>query len=390
MESYLQDWLNLALKFTHLITGIAWIGASFYFNWLENNLERALPKDKDNLAGNLWAVHGGGFYYLEKYKTYPDKIPEPLHWFKWEAYFTWISGFLLVVSVYYFHADTYLLKTISDINSITAISFSLVGIVISWILYDLLCKSALAKNQYLILIIMFIFGLISAYFYSLYFNEKAVFMQIGVMIGTIMVANVFFVIMPSQRELVQACEDKTKITQELVYRGYMRSRHNNYFTLPILFVMISMHYPMIYTASFSFLILFWVFAIAILIRHYFNLKGANLPSLWVIPTVAILLSALMITLAPKPPKELSIKINYEEAKIILDKRCATCHSSKPSDDTFKIAPLGFLMDTYEQIIKNKELIYKRTILNKDMPFANKTKMSDYERDKIDAYLRSLK
>ena len=190
MKIYLFDWISLSLKLFHVVVGIAWIGASFYFNWLENKLNRV--GNRDEIAGHLWAVHGGGFYYLEKYKKYPENLPEPLHWFKWEAYFTWISGILLLSVIYYFNASTYLLSSDSSILPAYGVALSLLGLVVIWLIYDLLCKSKLVDKLIIFIGILFLIITLSAYLYSDIFNSRAVYMQIGSMIGTIMVANVFF------------------------------------------------------------------------------------------------------------------------------------------------------------------------------------------------------
>mgnify|MGYP003322129154 FL=1 len=381
MKIYLLDWISLSLKLFHVIVGIAWIGASFYFNWLENKLNRV--GNKDEIAGHLWAVHGGGFYYLEKYKKYPENLPEPLHWFKWEAYFTWISGILLLSVIYYFNASTYLLSSDSSMLPVYGVALSLLGLVVIWLVYDLLCKSKLVDKPIIFIGILFLIITLSAYLYSDIFNPRAVYMQIGSMIGTIMVANVFFVIIPVQKKLVAACIDKTQVSTELGLKGYIRSRHNNYFTLPVVFTMISIHYPGVYSGSYGWLDLIANIAILVLIRHYFNLRGVGQATNSLIGLIILAIIVLVFTLSPSQNKpEIQEKVSMSEVKSIIDRRCASCHSDNPTDDVFVVAPSGFVLNTEEQIIASKDIIYQRTVATNSMPFNNKTNMTEAEREKL--------
>ena len=381
MKLYLIDWLSLSLKLLHVIAGIAWIGASFYFNWLENKLNRV--KNRDEIAGHLWAVHGGGFYYLEKYKKYPQALPEPLHWFKWEAYVTWISGILLLSVIYYFNASTYLLASESSISSTYGILSSLLGLLIFWLIYDLLCKSKLVNKSSIFIGIIFVVISLSAYLYSNIFNPRAVYMQIGAMIGTVMVANVFFVIIPVQKKLVAACEKSTEVSKELGLMGYTRSRHNNYFTLPVIFMMISGHYPTIYSGEYGWLVLIAIVGILVMIRHYFNLRGVGQAKKSLIAIIVVSVLALIYALAPRQSQVQNQEaVNIEEVQLIIEKHCVSCHASEPSSAIFAVAPNGFILDTKEQIIKHKNQIYQQAVISKAMPLGNTTNMTDEERDKL--------
>jgi uncharacterized membrane protein len=381
MKLYLIDWLSLSLKLLHVIAGIAWIGASFYFNWLENKLNRV--NNRDGIAGHLWAVHGGGFYYLEKYKKYPQALPEPLHWFKWEAYFTWISGFLLLSVIYYFNATTYLLASDSSISSVYGILSSLLGLLLFWVIYDLLCKSKVVNKSLIFIGIIFVIISISAYLYSTIFNPRAVYMQIGAMIGTVMVANVFFVIIPVQKKLVAACENSTEVSKELGLMGYTRSRHNNYFTLPVLFMMISGHYPMIYSGDYGWLVLIAVVGILVMIRHYFNLRGVGQAKNSLIAIITVSVLALIYALAPSQSKVQSQEaVSIAEVQEIIEKHCVSCHASVPSSEVFAVAPNGFMVETKEQIIAHKNQIYQQAVLSKIMPLGNTTNMTEEEREKL--------
>ena len=387
MKLYLIDWLSLSLKLLHVIAGIAWIGASFYFNWLENKLNRI--NNRDEIAGHLWAVHGGGFYYLEKYKKYPQTLPEPLHWFKWEAYFTWISGFLLLSVIYYFNATTYLLASDSSISPSNGILASVVGLLLFWIIYDLLCKSKVVHKSLIFIGIIFVIISISAYFYSTIFNPRAVYMQIGAMIGTVMVANVFFVIIPVQKKLVAACEDLTEVSKELGLMGYTRSRHNNYFTLPVLFMMISGHYPMIYSGDYGWVVLIAVVGILVMIRHYFNLRGVGQAKNSLIAIIAISVFALIYALAPSQVKVQSQEVvSIAEAQVIIEKHCVSCHAAEPSNKAFAIAPKGIMLDTKEKINTHKDQIYRQAVLSKAMPIVNSTNMTDQEREQLGFWIEA--
>ncbi len=387
MKLYLIDWLSLSLKLLHVIAGIAWIGASFYFNWLENKLNRI--NNRDEIAGHLWAVHGGGFYYLEKYKKYPQKLPEPLHWFKWEAYFTWISGFLLLSVIYYFNATTYLLASDSSISPSNGILASVLGLLLFWVIYDLLCKSKVVHKSLIFIGIIFVIISISAYFYSTIFNPRAVYMQIGAMIGTVMVANVFFVIIPVQKKLVAACEDLTEVSKELGLMGYTRSRHNNYFTLPVLFMMISGHYPMIYSGDYGWVVLIAVVGILVMIRHYFNLRGVGQAKNSLIAIIAISVFALIYALAPSQVKVQSQEVvSIAEAQVIIEKHCVSCHAAEPSNKAFAIAPKGIMLDTKEKINTHKDQIYRQAVLSKAMPIVNSTNMTDQEREQLGVWIEA--
>ena len=385
MQMYLLDWVSVSLKLLHIIVGIAWIGASFYFNWLENKLNRL--NNRDEIAGHLWAVHGGGFYYLEKYKKYPQTLPEPLHWFKWEAYFTWISGILLLAVIYYFNASTYLLSPDSSLLPSYGVGLSLLGLLIFWLIYDILCKSKLVEKSSIFIAIIFVIISLSAYFYSNIFNPRAVYIQIGSMIGTVMVANVFFVIIPVQKKLVAACIDGAEVSKELGLMGYIRSRHNNYFTLPVLFTMISGHYPTIYSGEFGWVALIAIVAILVMIRHYFNLRGVGQSKNTLIGLIIISTIALIYALAPSQSKDqYEGVVTIAEVKTIIEKHCVSCHSVNPSDEIFVTAPNGFMLNTEDQIIASKNQIYQRSVATNSMPLGNKTNMPSEERQILKAWI----
>jgi uncharacterized membrane protein len=275
MEAYALDWVQLLIRWVHLITGIAWIGASFYFVFLDNSL--LPPKRQEDIdagiGGELWAIHGGGFYHAQKFKVAPAALPEPLHWFKWEAYWTWMSGLALFVVMYYAHADIYMIdRGVADLTPWQAIAISLALLAGGWVFYDQLCKRAGLDREKLVAVTMVAFFTAVAWGLSHLFSGRAMFLQIGAMMGTIMAWNVYFVIMPSQRKLVEAKEHNVAPDPVHGLRGKQRSVHNNYFTLPVLFIMISNHYPMTFGYRHAWLVLIAILLLAAFVRHFFNLR----------------------------------------------------------------------------------------------------------------------
>ncbi|MBS1734699.1 MAG: urate hydroxylase PuuD [Bacteroidetes bacterium] len=385
-EGHLMEWMNIVVRLMHITFGIAWIGASFYFVFLENALNRT--KDvRDELAGNLWAVHGGGFYYLEKYKVAPQKIPKDLHWFKYEAYFTWITGFSLLFVVYYFNASAMLIdKNVLDISPMAGVGIGVGSFIVAWVLYDLLCKSPLIKTGIWFTIIGFLIAVGFAYFYAHVFNSRAAYIHFGAMLGSIMAANVFFVIIPSQKAMVNAAKTGQPLNPQLGKNAGMRSLHNNYFTLPVLFVMISNHFPSTFGNDYSWLVLAIITLGTAGVKHYLNLKEKGQLSVWVLPvSVIILLGAAFIT-APDKPGSCKSEVSFAEVNAIIQKRCISCHSSKPTDDVYTAAPNGVMYDTPEQIANLKDKIMQRVVITKTMPQNNKTNITQKERDLIRCWI----
>ena len=386
-EAHLMEWLNILIRLMHITFGIAWIGASFYFVFLENALNRT--KDvRDELAGNLWAVHGGGFYYLEKYKVAPKTIPKHLHWFKYEAYFTWLSGFCLLFVVYYFNATALLIdKNVLNIAPVTGIAIGVVSFVVAWIIYDLLCKSTLIKKPVWFTLIGVAVLVGFAYFYSHVFSGRAAYIHFGAMIGSIMVANVFFVIIPSQKAMVKAASNGLQLNPQLGKNALNRSLHNNYFTLPVLFVMISNHFPTTFGYENPWLILIIISLGTAGVKHYLNLKEKGQIAIWVLPiSVVILLAGAFISAPAKDPGACNTKIEFSEVNAIVQERCTSCHSSKPTDDVYKAPPNGVVYDTPDDIVRKKDLIMQRVVVTKTMPQNNKTNITQKERDIIRCWI----
>jgi uncharacterized membrane protein len=386
-EAHLMEWLNIVIRLMHITFGIAWIGASFYFVFLENALNRT--KDvRDELAGNLWAIHGGGFYYLEKYKVAPKTIPKHLHWFKYEAYFTWLSGFCLLFVVYYFNASALVIdKNVLNITPLTAIGIGVGSFIVAWVMYDLLCKSPLIKKPVLFTLIGFIALVGFAYFYSHVFSGRAAYIHFGAMIGSIMVANVFFVIIPAQKAMVKAAREGVAVNPQLGKNALARSLHNNYFTLPVLFVMISNHFPTTFGYENPWLILIIITVGTAGVKHYLNLREKGQLAVWILPvSVVILLAGAFISAPPKDPGACNSKIEFSEVNAIIQNRCTPCHSSKPTDDVYKAPPNGVMYDTPDDIVKKKDLIMQRVVVTKTMPQNNKTNITQNERDIIRCWI----
>ena len=380
-EPHMMEWLNLLVRLMHITFGIAWIGASFYFVFLENSLNRT--KDvRDELAGNLWAIHGGGFYYLEKYKTAPKEIPKELHWFKYEAYFTWLTGFAMLFIVYYFNATTFLIdKNVADITPLIAVTIGISSLIVGWILYDVLCKSPLIKKPVLFSIIGFIIAAAFAYFYAHIFSGRAAFMHFGAMLGTIMAANVFFVIIPSQKAMVKAAKEGRVVDPAMGKKAGLRSLHNNYFTLPVLFVMISNHFPSTFGNQYAWIVLLLISVGLAGVKHYLNLQEKKQLSVWILPASVIIILGVAFMTSPKAATNKCDKeVSFAEVNTIIQARCIACHSSHPTDKDFSVAPNGVMYDTGAEIQKYKDKIMQRAVLTQSMPLGNKTNMTQEERD----------
>ena len=399
IEAYILEWLNLLLRWAHLIVGIAWIGSSFYFVWLDLNLN-VPPRDPEDkaVAGDLWAVHGGGFYHAQKYKVAPGELPEPLHWFKWEAYTTWLTGFALLVLMYYVNADVYLVdKTVADITGGMAIAASIGFIVAAWVVYDLLCRTGLSDTW--IGLAGFVFLVAAVYFISDLFSGRGTYMQIGAMLGTIMAANVLMIIIPGQRELVQAKLRGEEPDPLPGLKARQRSVHNNYITLPVLFVMLSPHYPMTYGHEYGWLLLIAIFIAGVLIRHFFNLRnqGKAAPALLVVAIIILVLAAFVA--APKssaiPERDVTVQpeqsiepVSFEQVNRVIVQRCNICHSVEPDHPTAPVAPNGVMFDTPDQIRQWAQRIHDRTVTNRTMPLANLTQMTGAERLLVDRWYKA--
>tara|TARA_B100000315_G_scaffold11280_1_gene10947 strand:+ start:7090 stop:8307 length:1218 start_codon:yes stop_codon:yes gene_type:complete len=385
------DWLDLIVRWIHIIVGIAWIGTSFYFNWLDSRLDREI--DNDDIEGELWSVHSGGFYHINKLKGPPKKFPKELHWFKWEAYTTWVSGFALLIIVYYLNAESIMIdKNVSDINSLTAIVTSLTFLLGSWFVYDFLCKSKLINNTILFSIICLLLATIISYLLTNIYGSRAAYVHVGAFLGTIMTANVFRVIIPSQKNMVDAALANNKPDLQKGISAKTRSIHNNYMTLPVLFIMVSSHFPFTYGHKYNWLILALISIIGASVRHFFNLRNKKRFNVWILPAAALGMICLMFYVSvPKITQKdqitnLNEDISFYEINNIIKYRCAVCHASKPTFEGFEDPPLGIVFEKPEDIIKNVDKIKAQAIDSDIMPPGNMTGMTEDERNKINSWI----
>ena len=400
MDPHITEWLNLAIRWAHMVVGIAWIGASFYFVWLENNLNRVNPKQ--GLAGDLWAIHGGGIYHLEKYQLAPNNMPERLHWFKWEAYFTWITGMLLLCVIYYLNAELYLMAADSMLSAPASVALGVLSLFVGWFVYDALSDSVLRNYPIVLALVLFTFFMTASYGMVQVFSGRGAYIHIGAMIGTIMVGNVFRVIIPAQRDLVKAIQEQRPPDPELPAKALLRSRHNNYMTLPVLFIMISNHFPSTYGSSFNWAILAGLSVVGIMLRHYFNTRHFSQKFIWLIPAAA--LGMIILAFVSSPYKSTGnaqqkthdvamasvadVKrglISFEEVNDVIRLRCTVCHSIAPSNPLFSAAPAGVMFDTPQDIVRHLSSIIIQSVQSKVMPPGNITQMTDEERALIGAW-----
>jgi len=385
----LAEWLNLALRWLHVTTGIAWIGSSFYFVWLDNHLK---PPANGEASGELWSVHGGGFYQNQKYQVAPSQMPDDLHWFKWEAYFTWMSGFSLLVLIYYFGAQNYLIDAAkSSISATDAVALALTSLVAGWAFYDLLCRSPLGRDNRLLGVVWFAALVGIAAFLNSMLSSKAVYIQMGAIVGTVMAANVFFVIIPNQKKVVADLVAGRSPDPKLGQQAKQRSLHNNYMTLPVLFMMISQHYPMTYGAPRPWLVLALIALAGIAVRHVFNLRHRGKSSPTVFAVIAVLAIAIVSYVAASKAKvadQRSAMVSYADVQPIVTKHCAACHSSKPTNPAFTEPPLGLVLDSYEHVKAAAPKIKQRAVETDSMPLGNATGMTPADRAKLGAWIES--
>jgi uncharacterized membrane protein len=392
----LWDWVSFALRWLHVVTAIAWIGSSFYFVALDLGLRKAanLPV---GAHGEEWQVHGGGFYHIRKYLVAPAELPEHLTWFKWESYATWLSGFALLAVMYYGGAHLYLVDVhVFDISATGAILLSLASIACGWVIYDLLCKSPIGQNQNLLMVVLYAVLVLMSWGYTQVFSARAAYLHLGVFTATIMSANVFFIIIPNQKKVVAALQRSETPDPALGAQAKQRSLHNNYLTLPVVFLMVSNHNPLAFATQHSWLIASLVFLMGVTIRHFFNSQHARKQEPWWTWAVTALLFAIIVWLStnprvfapneraftPQQTKHFIAAEGFEDAALAVQSRCAMCHVYTPSYPGISAPPKGVVFETEEEIARHARDIYLQAGISHAMPPSNVTDMLPEERKLI--------
>jgi len=393
MEAYLLDWAALLVRWLHFIAGVAWIGASFYFVMLDSSLNApAREQDKERgVTGELWAVHGGGVYQSQKFLLGPvgEPLAQDLHWSKWEAYTTWLSGMGLLAIIYWFGAGTYLIdQQVMALAPATAVAISIGFLVGGWFVYNGLCRVLKGQDNLLAGVILVLICLSSWALFQL-FSTRAAYLHVGAMMGSIMAANVFFHIIPGQKKVVAQMRAGETPDAEPGIVGKQRSVHNTYFTLPVLFIMISNHYPMTYSHPQGWLVLIFVMLAGVLIRQYFVLRHSHKASP-LLPVVAvILLLAMVWYLRPVTSTDTAAgEVSDAQIAEIVNSRCIACHAGKPTQPGFVEAPLGIVLESRDQIEVRAERI-AFTVQTRYMPIGNLTGMTDAERATVASWYAQL-
>jgi uncharacterized membrane protein len=385
------DWLGFAARWLHVVTAIAWIGSSFYFIALDLGLRKhdRLP---EGAHGEEWQVHGGGFYHIQKYLVAPAALPEHLTWFKWESYATWLSGFALLAIVYYAGADLYLIdRNVLDLPVWAAIGLSIGSLALGWVLYDLLCKSPLGGNDTALMVVLYVGLVLVAWGYTQLFSGRAAFLHLGALTATLMSANVFLVIIPNQKIVVADLKAGRKPDPKYGRIAKTRSLHNNYLTLPVIFLMLSNHYPLAYATEFNWVIASLVFLIGVLIRHYFNTQHAgkgNPHWTWAASTVLFIVIIWLSTVPAALTGErrlsaaeerLTASVHFEAARDTVMGRCAMCHAAQPGWPGIYFAPKDVRLDSDAEIARHARDIYLQAGRSHAMPPGNVSHMTDDER-----------
>ncbi|GAB5437172.1 urate hydroxylase PuuD [Falsiruegeria mediterranea] len=399
------DWAAFAVRWLHVITAMAWIGSSFYFIALDLGLRKA-PDLPPGAHGEEWQVHGGGFYHIRKYLVAPAEMPDHLIWFKWESYTTWLSGAALLMIVYWVGGELYLIDANkADLALWQGIAISAASLTIGWLIYDFLCKSGLGERPTLLMVLLFVLLVIMGWGYNQIFTGRAMMLHLGAFTATIMTANVFFIIMPNQRIVVDDLKNGRTPDPKYGKIAKLRSTHNNYLTLPVVFLMLSNHYPLAFATEYNWIIASLVFLMGVTIRHYFNsMHAGNGKPNWTWMVTALLFIAIIwLSTAPmhqtleeaeaKPLTPYEQKYaeadGFEEAHEIVLGRCSMCHAREPFWDGILWAPKGVLLETEADIARNAQAIYLQAGITHAMPPANITYMEDEDRMAIVTWFNSV-
>ncbi|WP_209509527.1 MULTISPECIES: urate hydroxylase PuuD [unclassified Ruegeria] len=396
------DWMAFAVRWLHVITAMAWIGSSFYFIALDLGLNRNIPGPAD---GEEWQVHGGGFYHIQKYLVAPERMPDHLTWFKWESYSTWLSGAALLMIVYWVGGELYLIDAEkADLALWQGILISAASLTVGWLVYDFLCKSGLGERPTLLMVLLFALLVAMGWGYNQIFTGRAMMLHLGAFTATIMTANVFFIIMPNQRIVVDDLKNGRTPDPKYGKIAKLRSTHNNYLTLPVLFLMLSNHYPLAFATEYNWIIAALVFLMGVTIRHYFNTRHARAGNpTWTWLATALLFIAIMwLSTAPmyQPLEEAEAQPltpyeqkfadadGFEDAHDIVLGRCSMCHAREPVWEGILWAPKGVLLETEADIARNAKQIYLQAGVTHAMPPANVTYMEPEDRQAIIRWVRN--
>ena len=388
------EWANMLVRWLHITAGIAWIGSSFYFVFADASLEpdENLPK---KAHGETWQVHGGGFYHIVKYLVAPDRMPERLHWFKYEAYFTWISGFGMLAVVYYWGAEAFLIdKEVMDLTAPQAIFLSVVGLIAGWVGYDSLCRSKLGDNLGLLLVLVFVFAIFAAWVFGEIFSGRAAFIHAGALIGSIMVGNVFFIIIPNQKKVVKMLMNGE--TPDAYYGkvAKQRSMHNSYLTMPVLLTMISNHYAFLYGGEYAWIVFAFILVIGALIRHYYITGHQGVTAwwrTWLYPAAGALTVVLVMWLSYSPAQQVADggeEIDVKQAFTLVKTHCSSCHSSLPIHEDWDEAPIGVVLDDLNQMRAMGDKIYSQAVAGTNMPLGNETGMTKEDRELLGRWIKA--
>ncbi|MGZ5866510.1 MAG: urate hydroxylase PuuD [Xanthobacteraceae bacterium] len=393
MDVFLGEWANLLLRWAHLIVGIGWIGTSFYFMALDYSLDQRERKS-EGVYGTAWQVHGGGFYHVEKFILAPPKLPEHLHWFTWESYLTWVTGFGLMIVQYYLHARAYLIDpAVLPLEPWQAVGLSVASLVGGYLIYELLCRSPIGRNTVRLAASVFALILAATFFYTSVFSARGALIHVGAFIGTIMAVNVFAVIIPNQKKMVAQLLRGETPDARYGQIGKQRSTHNNYLTLPVLLMMVSPHYPFLSTHPQSWLIVTLIILIGALTRHFFNRSDAgdafNTYGWTAFAAVFFVAVAIYLT-APAARIATAGGVSDADVMAIAQKHCVMCHAAKPTHESFTEPPKNVTLENIASFRRYAPLIETQTVVNKAMPLGNQTGMTQVERDKIGAWIAAQK
>ncbi|MDA8757270.1 urate hydroxylase PuuD [Amylibacter sp.] len=399
------EWFAFAVRWLHVITAIAWIGSSFYFIALDLGLKKS-PNLPAGAYGEEWQVHGGGFYHIQKYSVAPENMPNHLTWFKWESYATWLSGAAMLMIVYWLGAELYLIDPAkADLSVFQAIIISAGSLLVGWVVYDFLCKSALGNNPTGLMLLLFVALVVMSWGYNQIFTGRAAMLHLGAFTATIMSANVFLIIMPNQRIVVKDLKEGRTPDPKYGKIAKLRSTHNNYLTLPVLFLMLSNHYPLAFATEYTWIIASLVFLTGVTIRHYFNTlhaTGSGPTWTWMATLVLFLIIAALSTASSwngdyddlenqpltKKQESLMLAKGFDDISDIIISRCSMCHAREPVWDGMINAPKGVFLETDHDIVRGAKEIYIQAGVSHAMPPANITNLANEDRIKIVKWFRA--